>query len=38
MLEKNSFVSMIELEILDVYECEMIKLQLGAFNGLTNLK
>ena len=37
LLEKDSFVSMTELKLLDVTECELRTIELGAFNGLTEL-
>ena len=37
LLENNSFVSMTELQLLVANECGLEKIELGAFNGLTNL-
>ena len=37
LLEKESFVSMTELLLLDVIWCGLITINLGAFNGLTKL-
>ena len=36
-LEKDSFVSLTQLEELDMYSCGLRKIKLGAFNGLTKL-
>jgi len=38
LLEKNSFVSMTELEVLIAMGFGLTDIELGAFNGLTNLK
>ena len=38
VLEKNSFVSLTELEELYIYKCGLRTIELGAFNGLTELK
>jgi len=37
LLENNSSVSLTELEILELYNCGLRKIEFGAFNGLTNL-
>jgi len=37
LLEKDSFVSMTEVDILHIYKCGLRKIELGAFNGLTKL-
>ena len=37
LLEKNSFVSLTELEELRMWECGLRIIELGAFNGLTEL-
>jgi Leucine-rich repeat (LRR) protein len=38
LLERNSFLSLTELEILQVHKCGLRTIKLGAFNGLTKLK
>jgi Leucine-rich repeat (LRR) protein len=37
ILEKDSFVSLTELEELNIYNCGLETIELGAFNGLTEL-
>ena len=37
LLEKNSFISLTELEELDIRYCGLRTIELGAFNGLTEL-
>ena len=37
LLEKDSFVSLTELEVLFVFRCGLNTIELGAFNGLTKL-
>jgi hypothetical protein len=37
LLERDSFVSLTELETLGLWKCGLRTIQLGAFNGLTNL-
>jgi len=36
-LERDHFVSQTELEILSLWECRLRTIELGEFNGLTNL-
>ena len=38
LLGKDRFISLSELELLDVEHCGLRKIELGAFNGLTKLK
>ena len=37
LLEKDTFVSLTELEKLNIFKCGLRTIQLGAFNGLTKL-